>query len=131
MINWHNERHRKKYFLNSFIHAFRGIVLLIKHEYNFRIHIIAAAIVTGAGFYFNISKFEWLILIITICIVMLAEAMNTAIEKLSDHVSDGNYHENIKKVKDVGAGAVLIAAIAAVIVGIIIFIPKIIDILNW
>jgi len=130
-MNRHNNKQRIKHFLNSFGHAIQGIAYLIKYEGNFCVHIIATTIVTAAGLFFNISKFEWLILIITICIVMLAEAMNTAIEKLSDHVSDGNYHENIKKVKDVGAGAVLIAAIAAVIVGIIIFIPKIIDILNW
>ncbi len=120
-----NKHPRLRYFLNSFGYAFRGIGLLIKHERNFRIHLIAAAIVTAAGFYLHISNIEWLILIITICIVMLAEALNTAIEELADHVSNEKYHEKIKKVKDIGAGAVLITAIVAVIVGAIIFLPKI------
>jgi diacylglycerol kinase (ATP) len=77
------------------------------------------------GFYFNITNGEWIVIILCFAIVMTAEAFNSAIEKLVDFVSPG-IHPQAGKIKDIAAGAVLITAIIAAIIGCIIFIPKII-----
>lgn len=111
--------------IDSFRYAFNGIRLLIQNEHNAWIHCFAAICVVIAGFFFGISDREWIAVIIVIGAVLSAEAINSAIESLADLVSPG-YNENVKKTKDLAAGAVLIMAIAAAIVGCIIFIPKII-----
>lgn len=112
--------------INSFKHAFYGIKLVFQSQYNFRIQIIAAIIATILGFTLIISAIEWSILIILFAMALGAEAINSAIEFLSDKV-ESSYDETIKKVKDISAGAVLIISISALIVGIIIFMPKIIS----
>lgn len=81
-----------------------------------------------AGFFFEISKTEWLAIIIVIGFVFSMEIINSAIEQLADFASS-DYHETIKKVKDLSAAAVLISALVSVIIGCIIFIPKIIELL--
>lgn len=108
----------------SFTHAFRGIRLFLVMTPNVVIHIIAAVLVVKAGFYFKVSEFEWLILVLAISSVFVAEAFNTAIEIDIDLTSPG-YHPYARDTKDVAAGAVLLAAIFAVIVGLIIFLPRI------
>ena len=113
-----------KTLLKSFTYAITGIRLMLTGERNFRIHIIAMLCVIAAGIIFSISQTEWCIIIIAIGCVLTAEALNSAIEKLSDVASPG-YNELIKKVKDIAAGAVLMMSVAAAIVGLIIFIPKI------
>lgn len=112
--------------LASFGYAFNGIRLLIQNEHNAWIHCIAAACVIILGFFFNLSPTEWIGVTIVIGAVFAAEAINSSIESLADLVSP-SYNEAIKKTKDLAAGAVLITAIAAAIVGFIIFLPKIID----
>ena len=109
--------------LASFRYAFNGIRLLIQKEHNAWIHCIAAICVVIAGFSFGLSKTEWVTVVIVIGAVLSAEAVNSSIESLADLVSP-EYNEAIKKTKDLAAGAVLIMAIAAAIVGLIIFIPK-------
>ncbi|RHJ81810.1 diacylglycerol kinase family protein [Parabacteroides sp. AM08-6] len=109
--------------LASFRYAFNGIRLLIKNEYNAWIHSFAAICVIIAGFFFSLSSTEWIAVIIAIGTVFSAEAINSAIEAISDLVSP-EYNEAIKKAKDLAAGAVLITAIAAAAVGFIIFLPK-------
>ncbi|MDH6305284.1 diacylglycerol kinase (ATP) [Parabacteroides sp. PF5-5] len=111
--------------LASFKYAFNGIKLLLRHEHNAWIHTIATVCVLIAGFLLNISSTEWIAVIIVIGMVLSAEAFNTAVEKLSDVVSP-EYNEMIKQVKDLMSGGVLFTAIAAAIVGLIIFLPKII-----
>lgn len=110
--------------LKSFRHAFRGLAQLVKREHNFRIHLAATIIVVAAGILLNIKTAEWLIIIITIGIVLVAEGLNSAVEHLCDIVSPGE-DERIKKIKDILAAAVLISAVMAVIIGIIIFLPHI------
>lgn len=83
-----------------------------------------AVFVLVAGFYFNITHTEWLVLILTIGLVITMELTNTAIEEIVDSFVDG-IHPSAKKAKDVAAGAVLLATIMAVAVGIIIFLPYI------
>ncbi len=118
----------KNYFLKrgrSFVYAWQGIVSLFGNEPNARIHLCVALLVVAAGFFFNISASEWCL--VTLCIggVFMAEAFNTAIEKLCDKVSPQT-DSLIKIAKDVAAGAVLLFVFAAVTVGLIVFLPKII-----
>jgi len=106
--------------INSFGYAFNGLWLLIKDEHNARIHLFFAILIIAAGFYFKITSTEWLILILTIAFVFVAELFNSAIEALADKISEEK-HPLIKKAKDMAAGGVLFAAIISVIVGLIIF----------
>ena len=106
--------------LRSFRFAGQGIVDLFRFENNAKVHLLIAGLVVAAGFYFHISRVEWTILLTQIGLVWAAEAFNTAIEKLCDFVSPG-IHPQIKAIKDLSSGAVLILAITAVVVGIIIF----------
>jgi diacylglycerol kinase len=110
--------------LKSFKYAFNGLKLLFQEEHNSRIHLAAALLVIIAGFYFNITLNEWLILIFAISLVFVVEIINSVIENLSDFVSPEN-NTLIKKAKDMGAAAVLLASLAALIIGLLIFIPKI------
>lgn len=110
--------------VKSFGYAFTGIFELIKSEPNARIHLAATVVAVVAGFFLKISNTEWCVVLIVIALVWAAEAFNTVIEKLTDHLFP-EYHETARTVKDVSAGAVLICAIAAVAIGLIIFLPKI------
>lgn len=111
--------------LRSFRYAFNGICLLITKEHNAWIHCFAAVCVVTAGFLLEISKMEWIACVIVIGAVLAAEAVNSAVEALADFVSP-EYNEAIKRTKDLAAGAVLLMAIAAAVVGGIIFFPKLI-----
>ena len=108
--------------INSFGYAFKGIASLLKREHNAWIHCIAIMVVTLAGLHFGITRTEWCIVCLCFGIVLAAEGFNTAIERLVDLVSP-DFHPVAGDVKDVAAGAVLICAIAAAIIGMIIFIP--------
>ena len=108
--------------INSFGYAFKGIASLLKREHNAWIHCIAIIVVTLAGLHFGITRTEWCIVCLCFGIVLAAEGFNTAIERLVDLVSP-DFHPVAGDVKDVAAGAVLICAIAAAIIGMIIFIP--------
>ena len=90
----------------SFVYAFRGIGCLIRTQHNARIHLLATIVVVGLGFYFDVSKTDWIFLTIAIAGVWITEALNTSIEMLCDHVTQ-EIHPLIGKSKDVAAGAVL------------------------
>lgn len=109
----------------SFGYAFKGIALLVRTQPNARIHLVLTGLVIGGGFFFQISPLEWLILILTIALVLAAEAFNSALEALTDLVSP-DWHHLAGNAKDLAAGAVLLCAIGAVAVGLLIFLPKII-----
>ncbi len=115
--------------LRSFVHAFNGIRLSFASELNFRIHAVAALLVTILSAALDIAVFEWLLVGFCIAFVIVVEMLNTAIEKLCDVVQP-EVNPVIKKVKDIAAGAVLVAAIFCVIAGLIIFVPKIIEYLK-
>lgn len=106
--------------LRSFQFAGRGIVDLFRFENNAKVHLLLAGLVILAGFYLQLSRSEWAIITTQIGLVWAAEAFNTAIEKLCDFVSPGR-HPQIKAIKDLSSGAVLILAVTAVMVGLIIF----------
>lgn len=115
--------------LKSFLYAFRGIGELIKSEPNARIHLFATVCVVLAGLYFKLSLTEWMVVVIVIGGVFSAEAVNSAIETLGDLASP-DYHPLVKRAKDLAAGSVLLMAIAAALVGLIIFVPKILTLFN-
>jgi len=108
--------------LKSFGYAFRGIALLLLTQPNARIHLIATIGVVVAGWYFGVTAMEWMALVLAMGMVWVAEALNTALEFLTDLVSPG-HHDLAGKAKDVAAGAVLLAAAGAAAIGGIIFLP--------
>lgn len=110
--------------MNRFKYPIQGLFTIIKKDQNFLLHLLAAAVVITAGFIFNITKFEWIILIIVISLVLSFEAINTAVEYVVDLVTD-EYKLYAKYAKDIAALSVLITSITALIIGIIIFIPYI------
>ena len=113
-----------KKFLNSFKYAFQGILTSFKSERNMKVHFLIMFLVIILGLLYKISKVEWMICIILFSIVIAGELINTAIEITVD-IAMPEKNEKAKKAKDVSAGAVLVLAIGAAIIGIIIFIPKI------
>jgi len=108
---------------NKFKPAFLGIKNLLLYDLAIRIHLVIALVVSAAGWIFGVSSLEWLIIILCIGIVLVAEAFNSAIEKLCD-LTDDHYNTRIKTIKDITAGSVLIAAFISAVAGIIIFLPK-------
>jgi len=110
--------------LKSINYACKGAILLIKTEASVQIQFAIAVIVTWAGIYFDISTTEWILQILAIGLVMSVEGLNTAIEKLADFIHPED-HKKIGVIKDVAAGAVFFAALAAILVGLIIYFPKI------
>lgn len=104
--------------------AFKGAFLLLKTEASIKIQFVIAIVVTAAGFYYNISSQEWIVQILAIGLVMSIEGMNTAIEEIANFIHPER-HNKIGLIKDIAAGAVFIASIFAVIIGFIIYIPKV------
>lgn len=111
--------------VQSFSYAFKGIASMLKSEPNARIHFLATVCVVILGILFKISTFEWISVVVVIGLVFLSELFNTAIEKLAD-VVDPEWNIKIGQVKDMSAGAVLVSALISIIVGCLVFIPKII-----
>lgn len=103
--------------------AFKGMLILIKTEASIKVQLFITVVMTFAGFYFEISKSEWMAQLIMIGIVMSMEGMNTAVEYIADFIHP-EYHKKIGLIKDVAAGAVFIASIIAVIIAGIIYLPK-------
>ena len=110
---------------HSFQYAFSGMADMLRQEPNARIHCIITVLVIVAGFLFRISSTEWIGIVISIGMVIAAETVNTAIERLADVVQP-DQDERIRAVKDLAAAAVLLCALAAAAVGVIIFLPKVI-----
>ncbi len=108
--------------LKSFGYALKGIWKLLCSEVNFQIELAAAIIAVALGFYFEISKTEWLIQTLAISLVLAGEALNTALEKLADALHP-EYHPAVGKAKDIAAAGVLLLAIGALIVGALIYLP--------
>lgn len=111
--------------VNSFRFAGEGIVSFLQKEHNAWLHVVATVAVSIAGVLVKITMAEWLAVLFAIGLVWVTEMINTCMEKLIDFVAPGQ-HPQLKFIKDVAAGAVLVAAIIALIVGLIIFIPHII-----
>lgn len=119
-----SQRSRLRRRADSFGHAFRGVASALGSEVHLRFHALATVVVLGLGFYFSISRTEWALVALAVGTVWTAELANTAIEALTDLVSP-EYHPLAGKAKDVAAGAVLLAALAALVVGALIFAPRV------
>ncbi|MEP6466443.1 MAG: diacylglycerol kinase family protein [Parafilimonas sp.] len=112
----------------TFINAFNGIQYFFKTERNGKIQASVAVLVVLAGFYVKLSSFEWIITLMCIGAVLSLEMLNSAVEQLCNMVHS-EYHPIIKIIKDVAAGAVLAVSIISSIIGLIIFIPKLLQLL--
>ena len=112
-----------KRLIKSFGHALQGLKLLFSSQRNAVIHLLLMFCAIVMGFMFQISNLEWIMIIFCSALVIAAEAFNTALEKMADAIHPDK-HDGIGNAKDLAAGSVLITAIAALIVGIIIFLPK-------
>ena len=111
----------------AFKHAFNGINILFTEEPNSKIQAVLAIVALIMGYLLHISSTEWIIICIVIGLVFAMEAINSAIENLADFTCNKKFEESIKKTKDLSAAAVLFSAIAALIAGLIIFLPKLLS----
>jgi len=116
----------KTNFIESVGHAIDGIEYTASHERNFRIEIIFAIVVSVASFILKVSLIEWCLLVLVIGIILALEMINTAMERCVDLVTK-DYKELAKNAKDVSAGAVLIMSMFSIILGILIFLPRLIE----
>jgi diacylglycerol kinase len=107
--------------LASFRYAFSGLRSLLNQEPNIKLHAAATILALGLGWYRHLSRLEWIALIIVIAIVWITEALNTCIEELCNLYVGETFHPKVKLIKDIAAGAVLLASIAALITGAILF----------
>lgn len=108
----------------SFKHALRGIGVIFKTQHNAWVHAFVAIVVLVLGFVYHLNEAEWGLIILSMASVLAAEGFNTALE-IDIDLTSPNYHPYARDTKDVAAGAVLLTVIGAVIVGLIIFLPKI------
>ena len=122
----HKFKKEQKRLINSFKYAIEGFISSFKTERNMKIHVLATIIVILLGIILKISTIEWCFCIISIVMVISAELFNTAIETIVDMISPEK-NEKAKLAKDISASAVLAFSIGAAIIGIIIFVPKIIS----
>ncbi|UOK41520.1 MULTISPECIES: diacylglycerol kinase family protein [Flavobacterium] len=105
--------------------AVKGAIKLITTEHSVMVQSSIAVLMIAAGFYFNISQTEWMFQILIFGLVLSIEGLNTAVEKMADFIHP-DYHEKIGFIKDIAAGAVFFAAMAAIAIGLIIYLPRII-----
>lgn len=108
--------------LKSFRFAINGLFLACRTERNMKIHFFASVVVIMAGAFFSVSKTEWAFLFTMITLVVALEAVNSALERVVDMVTS-EYHDLAKQAKDIAAGAVLLAAMSSVVIGVLIFWP--------
>jgi diacylglycerol kinase (ATP) len=133
MYNEHMEEQKikeKKAFslvarLKSTTHAWRGLGIFMRTTHNLWLHIFFTLLAVYLGYIMNISNIEWIMIVLAVGLVIIAEAFNTAIE-IDIDLTSPNYHPYARDTKDVAAGAVLISVLVAGIIGLIIFLPKII-----
>ena len=115
--------------IKSFSYAYAGIKVLLREEHNARIHTVAALVAVTLGFLFGITPGEWTAVVIVIAMVFAAEAVNSAIERTADFVK-AERDDRKRDIKDLAAGAVLLCAIGAAVVGVIVFLPYLITFIN-
>ena len=108
--------------IKSFRYACEGLISTYRSEQNFRLQVAVSVLVIAASFYFGISRKEWVIVLLVICLVLLLELLNTALEKVMD-ILKPKIHHYVKLIKDVMAAAVFLASLFAIIIGVLIFWP--------
>lgn len=114
--------------LKAFKYAFKGAGMLIAREASVKVQTFAALLVIFAGFYFDITRTEWILQCLAIGLVLSIEGLNTAVEKIADFIHP-DFHNKIGEIKDVAAGAVAFAAVIALVVGILIYYPYFIQLI--
>lgn len=123
-----SEKFSLKKRIKSFEYAFAGLRVLLREEHNSRIHLAAAVCVVVAGVFFHISPMEWIAVVIVIGMVIASEIINSSLERTADFIK-AERDDRKRDIKDLGAAAVLVSAITAAIVGMIVFLPKIISLI--
>lgn len=118
---------KSRNFYASLRNAASGVVYALASQRNMKIHLLASLMVIAAGLFFGLNRIEWTLIILTITVVWATEILNTSLEELVDIISP-QYDIRAGRVKNLSAGAVLVAALGAVLVGIMVFGPRI---LNW
>ncbi len=113
---------------HSFRDAFRGVLHTLGSQRNVRIHLAVGLAVVALGLWLEVSSLEWVVLVLTISLVVATEMLNTAIEDLADVVCP-DHNPLIGAAKDVAAGAVLVTALGAVVVGLLLFSPRLVQML--
>ncbi len=108
--------------LKGFVYATRGAYMLIRNEASIQVQVTISIIVIIAGFYFKITTTEWIMQLLAIGLVLSVEGLNTAAEEIADFIHP-DHHDRIGYIKDVAAGAVFFAAVVAVIIGCLIYVP--------
>jgi diacylglycerol kinase (ATP) len=108
--------------LKSMAFALKGAFKLITTEHSVMVQSSLAVLMTLAGFYFGITRVEWMMQILVFGLVLSIEGLNTAVEKVADFIHP-EYHERIEFIKDIAAGAVFFAALTAIAIGCIIYFP--------
>jgi diacylglycerol kinase len=106
----------------SFKHAWDGVVVAVRTQPNFRVHLLVSVTITVLGFLLHISSLEWAVLFITVALGLAIELLNTSIEFTVDLITK-EYHELAKFAKDTAAAAMLIYAVGAIAVGLVVFVP--------
>lgn len=120
---------KNKNFFIALKNAFNGIKFVLKNERNFKVQVFLAIVAIFISGFLKINLIEWAIIVLTIFIVFLTEIFNTAIENVTDMITL-EYNEKAKIVKDISAGAVVLTSIASIIIGGLIFLPKILEIIK-
>jgi len=126
-MNHNNNTNNSPFFpgrKRSFLNALNGVYLVFKTQVNAKIEAVSAMIVVLAGICFKINAIEWVFIVIAIAIVVISEIFNTLIEKLCDKIKPDT-DDAIRNIKDIAGGAVLLSVVIAIIIGLIVFIPKI------
>jgi len=113
---------RIKRIAKSFLYAIRGLIKTFQEEQNFKIQSMVAVIILALGFYFEITRIEWIFLVLVIGLVLLMEVLNSAVERIVD-ILKPRIDTYVKEIKDIMAAAVMLSAIIAVVIGLLIFIP--------
>jgi len=129
-FSWKVKAGRSTSLVESFYHAFSGIGLTLKRERNFRVHLACAATAIVLGLALHIGTVQWLAVTLAIGLVLTAEFINTAVEHIVDLVTERTYHDAAKAAKDPAAAAVLVAALCAVITGLMVFLPPLLNLLR-
>jgi len=119
-----------KTFFNAVLFALQGIKQFISRDRNGKIQLVFGATAIILGFTVSLTSFQWLLVLFCIGLVISLEMINSAIERFCDLVTT-DFHPGIKVIKDVAAGAVLVASITSLIIGLIIFIPALVQFLNF
>ena len=122
--SWHRKAGRAGNLVESFYHAFHGVAVGLRDQRNLRIHFTLAIAVTIAGFFFKIDLMSWMALTIVMSLVISLEFVNTSLEHLVDISANNQYHYAARCAKDTAAAAVLAVSFAAMIVGLMVFGPK-------